>query len=150
MKLRHVCVAALVLAAPAAQASAERIFYNISTDPHSLELLALSDIDGRGKVRTMEVISVYQSPQMMLGNTWRFECAAGRMAIVHSTQVQPGSPINEGNVPPAPIRAASSPKSSMIFQLVCTGKGDLQEDRMLHGELVDVVKRYWNGGGAGQ
>ena len=127
MKLVHVCLAAMLLAAPAARASAERIFYNISTDPHSLELLALSDINGEGKVRTMEDINVFQSPQMMLGSTWRFDCAGGRMAIIHTTQVQPGSPVNEANVSSASIKASSSPKSKLLFQLVCTGKGDLHE-----------------------
>ena len=125
-------------------ASSEHMYYNISEDPQSLELLALSDSGKVGVKMMMDVIDVTHSPKLMLGSTWQIDCAAEQMAIVHSTRVQPGSPVDGADVTPQPISARSSPKAWHILRLACDGGGDLIERRMYHGDLSQIVARFWS------
>lgn len=121
----------------------KHIYYDISEDPQSLELLALSDsgkVDGK---EMMDVIDVSRSPKLMLVSTWRIDCAGERMGIVHTTHVQPGAPMEQADVSPASVSARSSAKSWRVFELACSGRGQLVERRVHRGELPDIVARFW-------
>lgn len=140
--------ASLAAAQPGTSDSAEpasdHIFYDVSDDPNSLELLALSDAGKVNGKEQMEVINVFRSPKMMMGSTWRFDCTKEQMAIVHQTSVQPGSPVHQADVKPRSISARSSAKAFRLYQLACTGRGDLIERKMYHGELPTIVSRFWS------
>jgi hypothetical protein len=122
---------------------APHTFYDISPDPKSLELLALSDSGKVGSTATMDVIDVFKQPKMLVGNTWKFDCGKERMRIVHTSRVQPGSPRQEADIQPEAVSARASPKTFQIYQLACSGTGNLVERRTYHDDLVDIVKRFW-------
>ena len=124
-------------------AAAEPVFYDISGDPSALKLLALSASGRQGTYTLIDEINVTRQPKLMQTNTWRIDCAAERMAVVHAVSVEPGSPVQEADVAPAPISTRASPAAYQTAQLACTGTGDLVERRTYRGELIDIVKRFW-------
>ena len=121
----------------------ESLFYDISENPGSLKLLALSDSGPEGAYTMIDVIDVSRSPKMMVGSKWRIDCAGERMTVVETTRVEPGSPPVQSAVQTETIRTRASPAAFKTAQLACTGDGDLVERRMHHGELIDIVKRFW-------
>ena len=124
-------------------ASAEPVFYDISEDPSALKLLALSASGRQGAYTLIDAIDVMRAPRVMMTNTWRIDCRAERMAVVHTVRVEPGSPVEQTDITPQPISTRASPASFELAKLACTGAGDLVERRTYHGELVDIVKRFW-------
>ncbi len=133
-------VAALGATTPAL---AEDIFYDISRDPDSLKLLALSTIEGGGSRTTMMMVDVYKAPQAALISTWRIDCEKETMGIFQARQLMPTGPGEWTNVKFEPFGARSSPQSWESFKLACTGAGDLEERRVYRGELAPTLERFW-------
>ena len=129
--------------AGARSASAEPVFYDVSEDPSALKLLALSASGQEGGYTMIDVIDVTRSPKVLFTNTWRIDCAAERMAVVHTVRVEPGGSVEEADVSPAAINTRASPLAFRIAQLACTGKGDLVERRTYRGELATIAQRFW-------
>lgn len=123
--------------------SAEHIYYDISDDPAVMRLLALSDSGEVAGKQMLDETNVHRSPDGFVGHTWRIDCPAERMAIVHTTVKEAGSPLREEDVQTPAINPRGEAKSWLIFQLACTGKGDLVERRVHRGDLVDIMARFW-------
>lgn len=142
--------AALITFCPAPAKSeepvdSEDIYYNLSDDPDSLQLLGLGNISSEGGFDYITVYDLYRG-ELTHGfvATWEIDCPRERMRIVKAMQFDPQSSGEETDIEGEVVAARSSAASWTMFKLVCEGSGNLLERRMFYEPLDHIIRRFWD------
>ena len=121
------------------------LYYDVTDDPESLKLFALSTIQQAGKIARMDVIDVFRSPNHALKSTWKIDCSRGEMTVIHAASYDQGQATRELDVHTKTIKPAAEGIGGRMFLLACTGKGNLLKSRMHQGELSKILDQFWAG-----
>lgn len=131
------------------QADEGPIYLNISDDPDSPSFLHIDEIERQGgntflAART-DLFNRGQPNAFGMGTIWEIDCDGGRMRIIRAARLAPDVEDPQIVDMPTDWVQPEGPMGRTMQDLVCTGEGSLNPDKLFRGDMRGYTQEFWRG-----